>query len=252
MTTPQFLPEIDLANIAPLPADQKRKALEGFKEGRPPYSYKPVRQSFPDLLNLEMGLFGPPAPVPFERIAETIRTNSRFSDEAEANIRVAAGLYAQNWRGRPQDFPAMGTSTGQRPTYWTPAVLAIDGRPVVPFFNPRRGPLSPHGRRFVFSMMHEQIRAADPDYASAALCISTFRHPRPASARCIPRMTPASPSTRSTSCRRWWRKPMTSGRRSEQGELKKPDVAEAVAVAVAFHSEHCGWVEIGQHDNTFV
>lgn len=174
MTTPQFLPEIDLANIAPLPADQKRKALEGFKEGRPPYSYKPVRQSFPDLLNLEMRLFGPPAPVPFERIAETIRTNSRFSDEAEANIRVAAGLYAQNWHGRPQDFPAMGTSTGQRLTYWTPAVLAIDGRPVVPFFNPRRGPLSPHGRRFVFSMMHEQIRAADPDYASAALCICHF------------------------------------------------------------------------------
>lgn len=174
MTTPQFLPEIDLANIAPLPADQKRKALEGFKEGRPPYSYKPVRQSFPDLLNLEMGLFGPPAPVPFERIAEIIRTNSRFSDEAEANIRVAASLYAQNWRGRPQDFPAMGTSTGQRLTYWTPAVLAIDGRPVVPFFNPRRGPLSPHGRRFVFSMMHEQIRAADPDYASATLCICHF------------------------------------------------------------------------------
>lgn len=178
MTTPPFLPEIDLASFAPLPADQKRKALEGFKQGRPPYSYKPVRQSFPDLLNLEMGLFGLPTLVPFDHIAETIRTNSRFPEEAKVNIRVAAGLYAQNWRGRPQNFPAMGTTIGQRLTYWTPAVLAIDGRPVIPFFNPRRTPLSPHGRRFVFSMMHEQIRAADPDYASATLCICHFSTPK--------------------------------------------------------------------------
>lgn len=174
MTTPQFLPEIDLATFAPLPADQKRKALESFKRGWPPYSYKPVRKSFPDLLNLEMDLFGAPAPVSFECIAKTIHANSRFTEEAEANIRVAAGLYVQNWRGRRQDFPAMGTTIGQRLTYWTPAVLAIEGRPVIPFFNPRRVPLPPHGRRFVFSMMHEQIRAADPDYAEVAFCICHF------------------------------------------------------------------------------
>ncbi len=174
MTTPHYLPEIDLATFAPLPADQKRKALENFKQGRPPYSYKPLRQSFPDLLNLETGLFGPPAPVSFECIAKTIRANSRFPKEAEANIGVAAALYDQGWRGRPQNFVAMGTTIGQRLTYWTPAVLAIDGRPVIPFFNPRRTPLPPHGRRFVFSMMHEQIRAADPDYAEAAFCICQF------------------------------------------------------------------------------
>ena len=183
MTTAPFLPEIDLASFAPLPTDQKRRALEGFKQGRPPYSYKPVRQSFPDLLNLELGLFGPPAATAFERIAEAIRANSRFPEEAEVNIRVAAGLYAQNWRGRPQNFPAMGTTIGQRLTYWTSAVLAIDGRPVIPFFNPRRAPLPPHGRRFVFSMMHEQIRVADPDYAAAVLSICHFsatkKGPRP-------------------------------------------------------------------------
>jgi hypothetical protein len=171
--TPHYLPD-DLATFAPLPADQKRKALENFKQGRPPYSYQPVRKSFPDLLNLEMDLFGPPAPVPFECIAKTIRANSRFPEEAEANVRVAAGLYVQNWRGRRQNFPAMGTTIGQRLTYWAPAVLAVGGRPVIPFFNPRRMPLPPHGRRFVFSMMHEQIRAADPDYAEAVFCICHF------------------------------------------------------------------------------
>lgn len=178
MTTPPFLPEIDLATFAPLPADQKRKALQGFKQGRPPYSYKPVRQSLPDLLNLETGLFGPAAPVSFERVAETIRANSRFPDEAVANIRVAAGLHAQGWHGRSQSFPAMGTTIGHRLTYWTHVVLAIDGRPVIPFFNPRRSTLSPDARRFVFSMMHEQIRAADPDYAEAALCICHFTAPK--------------------------------------------------------------------------
>jgi hypothetical protein len=172
--TAPFLSETDLATFAPLPPDQKRKALQGYKQGKPPYSYKPVRQSLPDLLNLEMGLFGPSAPVPFERIADIIRANSRFQAEEDANIRVAAGLHAQAWRGRPQPFPAMMTTIGQRLTYWTPAVLAIDGRPVIPFFNPRRSPLPEHGRRFVFSMMHEQIRVADPDYAAAALCICHF------------------------------------------------------------------------------
>lgn len=178
VTTAPFLPEIDLATFAPLPSDQKRQALEGFKQGRPPYSYKPVRQSFPDLLNLETDLFGPSAPVPFERIAENIRANSRFPKEAEVNIRVAAGLFAQGWRGRQQDFPAMGTTIGRRLTYWTPAVLAVEGRPVIPFFNPRRSTLPPHGRRFVFSMMHEQIRVPDPDYATAALCICHFSTPK--------------------------------------------------------------------------
>jgi hypothetical protein len=174
VTTAPFLPETDLAAFAPLPVDQKRKALQGYKQGRPPYSYKPVRQSLPDLLNLETGLFGPSAPVPFEHIADVIRFNSRFQAEEDANIRVAAGLHAQAWRGRRQPFPAMGTTIGQRLAYWTPVVLAIDGRPVIPFFNPRRSPLPPQGCRFVFSMMHEQIRVADPDYAAATLCICHF------------------------------------------------------------------------------
>ncbi len=184
MTTIPSLPEIDLAHIAPLPLDQKRKALDGFKVARPPYSYNPVRASFGDLLNLDTALFGPLAAVPFERIAETIRAKSKFDKEAEVNIRVAAGLYAEQWRGRKQAFGVMGTSTGQRLCYWTPAVLAIGGKPVVPFINPRRNAMTPLGRRFAFSMMHEHIRVADPDYREAVMAICHFaptkEGPRPA------------------------------------------------------------------------
>jgi hypothetical protein len=118
------------------------------------------------------------APVPFEQIARTIRSNSRFPDEATVNISVAAALYEQAWCGRQQPFSAMAMSNGQHLTYWTPAVLAISGRPVIPFFNPRRTHLPPHGRRFVFSMMHEQLRVPNPDYADAALCICHFTTPK--------------------------------------------------------------------------
>ena len=45
---------------------------------------------------------------------------------------------------------------------------------MVPFINPRRKPLSVLGRRFVFSMMHEQIRVPNPDYAEIGLCICHF------------------------------------------------------------------------------
>ncbi|NSL70760.1 hypothetical protein C6Y62_02865 [Hyphomicrobium sulfonivorans] len=38
--------------------------------------------------------------------------------------------------------------------------------------------MSPHARRFVFSMMHEQIRKPDPDYAAVAFCINHFSSPK--------------------------------------------------------------------------
>lgn len=184
MTTAPFLPETDLAWIAPLTPDQKRKALTSFKMGRPPYSYRPVRASYGDLLSLDTPLLGGLGDVPFERIAQVIARNSKHDKEADANIRVAAGLYAQRWRGRRQPLRSAGTSIGQSLTYWTPVVLAVDDRPVIPFFNPRREPLSVDGRRFVFSMMHEHIRLADPDYAAVVFCICHFAAtkvgPRPA------------------------------------------------------------------------
>lgn len=174
MTTAPFLPEIDLANFAPMARDQKRKALTGFKIARPPYSYKPVRASFGDLLNLDTELFGQLPPIRFDRVAQAIRSNSRFELEADANIKVAAGLYERHWCGRKQLFGAMTSTIGQKLTYWSPIVLNLDDRAVIPFFNPRRAHLSPEGRRFVFSMMHEQIRASNSDNQNAVLGICQF------------------------------------------------------------------------------
>lgn len=174
MSTPPFLPLIDLANFAPLPADQKRRALEGFKQGRPPYSYQPVRQSTADLMNIATSLFGFGPRPSFEQIATVIRGASKYEAEAVANLNVAAGLYELSWQGRRERFRALGTTIGQSLVYWEPVVVSVDGHPVVPFFNQRRTGLGPEARRFVFSAMHEQIRVAEPDFTNVRLCICQF------------------------------------------------------------------------------
>ena len=177
MTVP-FLPATDIARFAPLPTEQKRRALEGFRLGHPPYSYDHVRASFGDLLSLETPLFGSLGPIPFEHIANVIAQRcTRGQSEIDANLAVAAALYQLRWSGRKQPFGAMPTSAGQKLEYWTPAVLSVEDRAVVPFFNPRRGGLPFEAERFIFSMMHEQIRVPNPDYADVALCICNFSTP---------------------------------------------------------------------------
>ncbi len=54
-------------------------------------------------------------------------------------------------------------------------VTALEGAPLVIFIDPRRGKgLTAAARRFVFSMMHEHIRVANPDFAAARLGIVQF------------------------------------------------------------------------------
>lgn len=174
MKTRQLLPELDLARVATLPFEQRRKALESFRLGRPPYSYKPVRSSLSDLLNLDAGMLGWLPEVSFDKIAAQISVASKNDAEAEANLRVAGALFAMRWRGRKEHFGPMTTSIGEKLVYWSPAVLDIDASPTAMFFNPRKSPLSYDGVRFVFSMMNEQIREANPDFAGLRLAICHF------------------------------------------------------------------------------
>lgn len=51
----------------------------------------------------------------------------------------------------------------------------MNGRPLVPFIDPRKAKkLTKEGRRFAFSVMHERIRAADPDFSVVELGIVQF------------------------------------------------------------------------------
>jgi hypothetical protein len=174
------LHEIDLARAAPLPLDQKRKELERLYLGQPRITYNPFRQSIGDIFNVELGLFGPVTPVPWTRLAATISAASRTREERSANLAVAGTLHEyatrENLTGRYQEFLALPLGMGSKLVYWQPVVLGIKGRPVVPFIDPRRASkhLTSVARQFVFSVMHEKIRAADPDAADLKLAIFQF------------------------------------------------------------------------------
>jgi hypothetical protein len=173
------LPETDLARIAPLSADEKRRQLRQHKAGRPPFSYEPLRNSIHDVINVTPDLFGPAEPTSWGRVEQLIWRRSKSEDEFKSNRAVAQSLHAysiaEGVRARRQEIRALPLSLDLRVEYWWPFVMLIDGRPLIPFFDPRRSRrLTVIGRRFVFSMMHQAIRVADPDLAEVRLGIFQF------------------------------------------------------------------------------
>lgn len=173
------LPETDLALIATLPLEKQRAKLEGMRLGRPPFSYDPVRTFSHDIFNVQPVMFDASAPTRWEIVKGLISAKSRSDKEMVANLAVAKALhdYAINGNilGRGTDFLPLAMSTGHKVTYWSPLVLIIAGKPIVPFIDPRRAlRLTPEARRFTFSMMHQRIRVADPDYADVAFGILQF------------------------------------------------------------------------------
>jgi hypothetical protein len=173
------LPEIDLARIAPLPKDEKRRALDQMRLGHPPYSYAPVRGTISDVLNVQSDLIGPMPRTPWDRIEDTIRRRSHSDAEERANLRVAEGLFdfvtANEIVGRRHDIFPLQLGIGTKVVFWQPVILTVGERAIIPFMDPRRAKrLTEQGRRFVFSMMHERIRAADPDFADVSLAIVQF------------------------------------------------------------------------------
>lgn len=88
------LPETDLARIAPLSPDDRRRQLEQHKFGHPPFSYNPLRHTVRDVINVAPDLFGPTEPTPWKKVAQLIRRRSRSEDEYRSNIAVAQSLHA--------------------------------------------------------------------------------------------------------------------------------------------------------------
>ncbi|WP_313612995.1 type VI toxin-antitoxin system SocB family DNA replication inhibitor toxin [Rhizobium sp.] len=179
MTTP-LLHDTDLARIAPLPDDMKRSQLMQMKGGFSPFSYKPVTTCYPDIFNVQSGMFGASPPTPWKQIQAQVIRASRLGDEQRNNLQVAKALYefASNAGAiaRRHDFFPMHIGVGKKVSFWLPMVLAVDEKPHAIFIDPRRSKgLAELGRKFVFSMMHERIRAADADFANIQLGIIRFQ-----------------------------------------------------------------------------
>jgi hypothetical protein len=181
--TTRLLPDIDLARIAPQRDDMKRKSLEQMKAGFSTFSYKPVRNCFSDIFNIQPDLdFGAAEPTPWDVIEAELLKRSRSDEEFTHNRRVALGLsdFAASGRvyGRRQEFFPLSMGMGQKIALWLPMILAIDGQASALFIDPRRTKgLTAEGRRFVLSMMHERIRAPDEDFADVRLTIVQFGDP---------------------------------------------------------------------------
>jgi hypothetical protein len=162
-----------------MPTDQKRKELQRMKLGHPPYSYQPARRSQLEILNVDAGPLGIVPRAPYQQIADEIIKRSKSEAEIVANLAFASALYdyadGERLKGRRQDFFPLAIGTSAKVSFWLPAVIAIDGRPTVLFIDPRRTKkLTEIGRQFAFSLMHERIRAADPDFAEVELAIMQF------------------------------------------------------------------------------
>lgn len=181
MTT-RLLPDIDLARIAPLPDDMKRKSLEKLKDGFPPFSYRPMRNCISDIFNVQLGLFAPVSATPWEKIDSILKAKSRSDIEYKYNRRVAFGLHSFATKndivGRKHEFFPLAMGAGRKVTFWLPMVLAIEGQASAVFIEPRNSQgLTAEGRRFAFSMMHERIRAADEDFSEIQMAILKFNEP---------------------------------------------------------------------------
>lgn len=174
------LPETDLARFAVMTPDKRRVALERHKTSYAPYSYNPMRGVVPAIFNIEIPMLGRPIEHSWESISRMIATSSKRGDaERTANLLVGELLFKfskeHGVKGRGQDFYAMPVGVATKIQFWSPVVIAVDGKPVVPFIDPRKAhSLDTKARRFVLSVMHERIRVLDPDYREVGLGIFQF------------------------------------------------------------------------------
>lgn len=177
----RLLPEIDLARISPMPSRQKENELRKLKQKRPPYSYAPTRKQIFDIFHIESGFMHGTPRTKWNTIAQLIAKEARSADECLANLRVSKALYdfaiKEEISGRKQEFTPLTVGVSQRIAFWHPAVIALDAKPTIIFTDPRisSAKLTGDGRKFVFSVMHERIRVAEPDFASVELAIIQFR-----------------------------------------------------------------------------
>jgi hypothetical protein len=177
----RLLPDIDLANNAPLEPWAKRAQLRHFEIGIPPYSLPPFRCERPDIVNAQFPLLPPADPTPWREIERRIKNLADPGAEAETCVMLAKSYHefvlGNGVRARFHGHPALklGGGRGFDSCFWEPYVLIFDGRMFIVFIDARRSSgLTAAGLKFAYSMMHEGLRGADPDLAPAELLVLKF------------------------------------------------------------------------------
>jgi len=173
------LPEIDLANIASRPKEDRETLLYRFTKGGGSWSYEPARKQTFNIFHPTnpLGLSVPKATL--EQIEAEIEKECRRDDQLKSNREVVRLLYnwsAQNCtRSIERRIPSMAIGSIGTIRYWNNLATMYGNRATFPFLDHRRqNGFSTSGLRFAFSMMHQQIRVADPDFEDAQLLILKF------------------------------------------------------------------------------
>lgn len=173
------LPETDLARIAPLAPAERQIALEAIKLGHPPYNLHPSRHRVLDIFNVEVGMFRGSKRPSLSLVENLIRKECTSAEQTSANLAVARALYnfaeRHDIRGLQHEFLALPVGLTEKVTYWSSAVISIDGVPTIPFIDPRLSKkLTRIGRQFVFSAMHERFRV-DEDLRGVRFAVIQFK-----------------------------------------------------------------------------
>lgn len=179
--------EVDLARLAPLPADEQRRRMNKLIGGGGRFSFKPTRDQFPEVLNSQPPMFASLGTAPvteFRVIEERLNKECRSAEERAFNILAARMLYshfrAQDVVSHPYNFGSMALGLERGIQYWTQSFYARGDAPVLTFIDPRGGQgLTAKARDVVFAAMHASIRERNPDFADAVLEIIQLPYDRP-------------------------------------------------------------------------
>lgn len=173
------LPETDLARIAPLPADEKRRALRSFNSGGGSWSYDPARAQNFNIANPinPLGLLSERPSI--EKIRQLVSSSCTCDAQKDSCLEVV-DLFETWFRGNASGaveraVPSMAIGSLGLVRYWENFFVRLDERNSFLFIDYRRKKgLTAAARKFVFSMMHQQIRLSDPDLFDANLLILQF------------------------------------------------------------------------------
>ncbi len=177
------LPEIDLANIAPLEKSLKRPRLEVFNKSGGYWSYDPLRNQLPNILNPDVSLPLEIAKPSDEQILAAIEKRCKHPVQKSSCVELAE--LTMGWakanvsRATDYRFRSLYLGSLGYVRYWTNMVFNSQGKNTIAFFDHRRQHgLTRIGRKVAFSIMHEQIRVPNPDLADAELMIVKFAQDR--------------------------------------------------------------------------
>lgn len=173
------LPETDLARIAPLAPDEKRRQLRSFNSGGGSWSYDPARKQNFNIANPinPLGLHSERPTI--ETIRKLVAAQCTCIDQQDSCLEVV-DLFDGWYRGSAtiaveRQISSMPIGSLGLIRYWENFAAVINGRSTFIFVDYRREKhLTAIGRKFVFSMMHEHIRMTDPDFYDANLLILRF------------------------------------------------------------------------------